>query len=633
MKQPVRMYTAAAVLLLLLTAGAFAQPTFINPIPIPPLVDADSGVIHLEMRVMAHKFNPADTTDSLNGGTGQPNGITTYAYNVAGDSTMTMLGPTLKVHTLDSTHITVKNLIGTPTTTHWHGAEVPAQMDGGPHQAIQPDSTWYVDFLTLDSASTMWYHPHYHNMTVQHVQKGLSGMIFVEQATDTLRNHLPHTYGADDIPVIIGDLGFTNTSNRTAGMVIDTFKGKRPYNLVNGVTNPYVQVPAHMVRLRILNGSTRKGVFFGVSDSVNNPFADMQNFYLVAGDGGYTLKPDTLTRLLTGPGTRHEIVLDLSGYSPGDVLYLTNLKDSLPNSIVGSTLNGPNGANHGRDSTGGNAFLQLRVVADSVIQASYPGYTPITSLPQFTTSWTAGLADTSNIARHRLKLLVMTTDTVNNKPVNMFTIDSTAYEMETINDTVCVNTKEIWAIRNTTEVAHPFHIHKIQFRVLDVVDSTGDTLDLPTYGLNGPKDDVLILPGWTLRFLGQYDDYPSPIEAVNSYMYHCHILTHEDSVGGGMMHQFVVADCISTGVSEAQALSPGLILYADRAEGALHLKATADDASTLTMIDLRGRRVRAQELPAFDGDARIDTRGLPCGVYLVEWRTRGGVRTGKVVLK
>lgn len=630
MNYSARICPAVIAALLLLATDAIAQPVFINEIPIPPIVDAASGTINLEMRQSAHKFNPANASDSLNGGTSQPNGIPTYVYNVAGDSTMTILGPTLRFRTFGVTNIKVKNLLPQSTTTHWHGAEVPADMDGGPHQEIDTGATWNVSFTTLDSASTMWYHPHFHNQTLEQVQLGLSGLIIVEQPGDPIGPTLPRTYGADDIPVVMGDLGFAKGSDRASGMYIDTAKGKRPTNLVNGVTNPYVEVPAHMVRLRVLNGSTRKGVYFGVSTSYNAPFSTLQPFYLVAGDGGYTMKPDTLTRLLSGPGMRHEIVVDLSSYQPGQTLYLANLKDSLPGSIVGSPVKSPNGG--GQDTTAGTAFLELRIVTDSAIRAKHPDYTvPVTSFTPFTTTWSPGLADTSNVVNHRVKLLVMTTDTINGKPENMFTIDSLTYDMDVINDTVCVNTKEIWTIRNLSTVAHPFHIHKIQFRVLDVVDANGDTVNLETYGLNSPKDDVLLLPGWSLRFLGQFDDYPSMPEPMYSYMYHCHILTHEDSIGGGMMHQFVVVDCISSSVEKAESASSAMSLTAN--EGALRLKGASDAPSTLALVDLRGRRVRTLDLAPFNGEAVIDTRGLSCGAYLVEWRTRDGVHTGKVVVR
>lgn len=628
MKNSCRIHTSVAALFLLLGTEALAQPTFINKLPIPPLVDAGDSVINLEMRVTTHKFNPGDPTDSLNGGTNQPNGITTYSYNVAGSSAMTILGPTIKWHTHDSTVMNVLNMIGVPTTTHWHGAEVPSNMDGGPHQEIQPNQTWLVAFRTLDSASTMWYHPHYHNVTLEHVQKGLSGMVIVEQPGDPIAPTLPRTYGVDDIPVIIGDLGFTSTSNRTAGMVIDTGKIKRPINLVNGVTNPYVEVPAHMVRLRILNGSTRKGIMFGVSGSYANPFSDLKNFYLIATDGGYTMKPDTLTRLINGPGTRDEIVVDLSSYKPGDVLYLSNLKDSLPSSVVGNPnpVGNPHSSGSGNDTTSGSAFLELRIVADD----AFPGYTPVTTFTPFTTTWSPGLSDTSNIARHRYKeLRTEATHT------STFTIDGIPFEMHTINDTVCVDTKEIWTIKNTTQVAHPFHIHKIQFRILDVTDGNGQPVDLEEHGLNGPKDDVLIFPGWTLRFLGQFDDYPSPIDAMNSYMYHCHILTHEDSIGGGMMHQFVVTNqgaCVNASIIDPGQGGPEMELIANLLEGTLYLKGESAKASTLAIFDTQGRHIRGQQLQAFNGDTRINIQGLPSGLYLIEWRTENGVATGKVVL-
>lgn len=623
MKHAPRLHAVGAALLLLSATGAVAQPTFINEIPIPPLIDAEEGPIHLEMQVTAHKFNPGNPSDSLNGAQNQPNGITTYAYNVAGSSTMTILGPTLKWHTYGNTSITVKNLIGDSTTTHWHGAEVPAMMDGGPHQGIAPGQTWPVGFKTLDSASTMWYHPHFHNRTLEHVQKGLSGMIIVEQEDDPMRDLLPRTYGVDDIPVILGDIGFTTNSNATTGMIIDTVKAKRPLNIVNGVTNPYVEVPAHVVRLRILNGSTRKGVLFGISDSYNNPFASLKPFYLIASDGGYTVKTDTLTQLLNGPGARDEIILDLSGYSPGDVLYLSNLKDSIPNFVIGSPIKAPNGG--GQDTTIGTAFLQLRIVPDS----QFPGYTPVTSFTPFTTSWSAGLSDTSNISRHRLKQLV------SEGPGHGFTIDGTTFEMHTINDTVCVDTKEIWAIQNTSNTAHPFHIHKIQFRVLDVTDSLGNDVDLETYGMNGPKDDVLIFPGWTLRFLGQFDDYPSPIHAMDSYMYHCHILTHEDAIGGGMMHQFVVTnegECVPSSVDAEENEPLQMELLCNGVEGNLYLKGSSATPSTVIVTDMQGQRVHTEQLTAFYGTAVMNIDGLAAGLYIVEWHTSHGVATGKVTV-
>ncbi|MBC7777503.1 MAG: multicopper oxidase domain-containing protein, partial [Phycisphaerae bacterium] len=446
---PLTLNTVMTVLFLFLATYALAQPTFTNKIPIPPLIDAANGPINLEMRKAFHKFNPGNPSDTLNGGPTQPNGIPTYAYNAAGSSAMTLLGPTLKWHTDSLTKITIKNSLGVHTTTHWHGAELPPEADGGPHQGIAAGTTWLVpNFAVEDSACTMWYHPHFHDTTVQQVTRGLSGMIIIDQASDPIRNTLPHTYGVDDIPIIIGDMGTAKGSNSTVGYFIDTLQQgqDRPHhvNLVNGVTNPYVEVPAHFVRLRILNGSSRKGAIFGVSNGYNDPIANLKNFFMIATDGGYTQKPNIMKTQLNGPGIRDEIVLDLSSYSPGQVLYLRNLKELMSGAFVGSPYK-PWQGQGGKDSTNGRAFLQLRIVADN----QFPGYIPVTTFTPFTTVWTPGLADsTTNIARYRTKEL---------KKVSTggFNIDNSTYDMHTLNDTICVGTKEIWTIYNSSKVAHP----------------------------------------------------------------------------------------------------------------------------------------------------------------------------------
>ncbi len=636
-------------LAMMLAGSAFAQPTFYNKIPIPPLLEPVNDTIKLEMRVKRHKFNPGAPSDlPLNGNSNQPNGLISFCYNKAGSSDMTVLGPTLHWYKGKNANIQVTNLIGQVTTTHWHGVQLPAMMDGGPHQMIDPGKTWKPSFEVLDGAATMWYHPHLHDKTVQQVQAGLAGMIIIDDPNDPIRETLPHTYGVDDIPVIINDLS-TSLDKIYDVYQVDTFQSSRPINLVNGVTNPYVEVPAHFVRLRILNGSSRKGMVFGLSkfNNTDTSLANLQNFYLVASDGGYTLKPELMKVLRNSSGERDEIVLDLSAYMPGDSLFLRNLKKYMPGSIVGSTLSPPSppdnlpSSGKGKDATKGESFLKLRIVADP------PGYTPVTAFTPFTTTWPEGLADTSNVVAHRLKRLVMhydstifhVTPTLDSIKYNKvaFTIDSTTYSEERIDDTICVNTKEIWTIHNISTIAHPFHIHKVQFRILDVVDKNGNYLNLESLGFNGPKDDVLVMPGWKLRFLAKFDLYPTMIDHKETYMYHCHIVHHEDAIGGGMMHQFVVTDVapchdVMMGIS-TESERPTMALFPNPAEGTLHLKGQSAKPSTVSIMDLQGRRIREQQLPTFEGDAAINIEGLPNGLYLVEWRTHKGAVTGKLVVQ
>ena len=84
-----------------------------------------------------------------------------------------------------------------------------------------------------------------------------------------------------------------------------------------------------------------------------------------------------------------------------------------------------------------------------------------------------------------------------------------------------------------TLIYHPFHIHGVQFLVLD-----RNSVEPPLYE-QGWKDTVMVLPGETMRVILQFKDYADP---HLPYMFHCHILEHEDM---GMIGQFVVVDDLS----------------------------------------------------------------------------------------
>ena len=127
------------------------------------------------------------------------------------------LGPTLEMRTGEEVQLNVTNhLGGRETTTHWHGLHVPAAMDGGPHQSIDEDATWEARFAILNRASTFWYHPHPHAMggamdpggTAQQVYEGLAGMFVVrDDESDALA--LPDTYGVDEFPLILQEVGLS----------------------------------------------------------------------------------------------------------------------------------------------------------------------------------------------------------------------------------------------------------------------------------------------------------------------------------------------------------------------------------------------------------------------------------------
>jgi FtsP/CotA-like multicopper oxidase with cupredoxin domain len=93
--------------------------------------------------------------------------------------------------------------------------------------------------------------------------------------------------------------------------------------------------------------------------------------------------------------------------------------------------------------------------------------------------------------------------------------------------TVRHGTTEDWVIENRAQEAHSFHIHQLKFQLLErdgeKIDEPmlRDTIDVPYWDGKSTK-----YPSVTLRM-----DFRNP-QIVGTFVYHCHILEHED---GGMM--------------------------------------------------------------------------------------------------
>jgi blue copper oxidase len=121
-------------------------------------------------------------------------------------------------------------------------------------------------------------------------------------------------------------------------------------------------------------------------------------------------------------------------------------------------------------------------------------------------------------------------------------------DMAVVNDVVDLGATEIWTLDNQTSLAHSWHIHDIHFWVTEVIDGSINMLNPNEYPeiFKGPKDNVLVQPGWKLSYITTFSDFVTPIVATSSYMYHCHVRPHEDK---GMLGTFVVWDG-STDVEE-----------------------------------------------------------------------------------
>ncbi len=459
-----------------------------NPLLIPDTIGG--SVINLNLRNGTHAFY---------------NGTLTQTMGANGN----ILGPTILLNKGQQVTINVTNSLAETTTIHWHGMHVAPENDGGPHVVIPPSTTWSPSFQVLDHASTHWYHPHLHEKTHDHVQKGLAGFIIVRDQQEKAIN-LPRTYGVDDFPLVFQTKSF-DTSNQivTAHVASDTAL------MVNATINPYLNVPAQMVRFRLLNGSSERVYNIGLSNNAT--------FSVIGGDGGLLTAPVSMTRLLLSPGERAEILVDFAELT-GQTLFLRNYGTQIANGIYGARQPGMGAGQqipgYTANPLNGSDFNMLQFN----VSAAKPN--AVTTVPTTLISHNPWAENTADITR-TLTFMSMTAGPGGiNGP---FVINNAHFDMDVINFRVPFNNIEIWELRNQTPIAHPFHIHNVPFYILSVNGVA------PPAHQRGRKDVVLVPGGnGVVRFITKFEDFYND---TLPYMYHCHMLTHEDD---GMMGQFVV---------------------------------------------------------------------------------------------
>ena len=481
---------AAVVAGFYFTAGAsnVGKLDFANTLRIPPL---------LAPHVDGHGRKVFDLTLETGTSTLLP-GKTTRTWGVNG----AYLGPTLRAARGDRILIHVHNHLPQMTTIHWHGMHLPAVDDGGPHQMLAPGATWSPSWTIDQPAATLWYHPHPHGATADQVYQGIAGFFLLDDARSRSLP-LPHRYGIDDIPLVVQDKrlnsngsldfgggdGFFHPIGRLGGTI-----------LVNGTYNPHIVIHDERVRFRLLNGSNGRIYDIG--------FADGRTFDLIATDEGLLDHPVPLTRVQLSPGERAEIV---ARFHPGEHVVLRSFPPHLGTNFLISRFVG-----------GDDSFDLLQVRAARTLR-------PSPSIP-------ARLADGPPLdpgkAVRTRHFELQRTDEINGKHMDMNRIDFA----------VIAGSSEIWVVRNGDLLPHNFHIHGATFHVLKYANG-------PTPpALTGPKDTVYVPPGKTDRLLVQFGDYADP---HHPYMFHCHILRHEDN---GMMGQYVT-------IRRGQESKVGLVAY------------------------------------------------------------------------
>lgn len=394
------------------------------------------------------------------------------------------LGPTLRMRRGEQVVVAVRNEVDEPTTVHWHGAYLPAAADGGPHQLVEPGATWSPSWEVDQPAATLWYHPHAHGMTERHTYRGLAGLLIVDDEP-AAQAGLPGEYGVDDVPVIVQDKRFDSEGELAeygygpTGLLGDTV-------LVSGTAAPYLPVRTRLVRLRLLNASTARTYAFG--------FADGRTFALVGTDGGLLPAPLEADRVQLSPGERAEIVVTVT---PGERVVLRSSPPEL-GTVPGLT------AEVGGSDTLDVMELRAAPSLDPAKPESLPAQ--LVEVPRLVP---AGAATTRSFSLAGM------------------TINGRKLSMDRIDEVVARDSTEVWEVVNRHALPHNFHVHGVQFQV---VDATGAAPPV------GWKDTVYVPPHESVRFAVRFGRHADP---VVPYMYHCHLSFHEDR---GMLGQFVVVD-------------------------------------------------------------------------------------------
>ena len=376
---------------------------------------------------------------------------------------------------------------------HLHGAKVPPESDGYPENWYVPGKSAICHYPNRQDATMLWYHDHTLGINRLNVFAGLFGAFFVRDEFEDSLN-LPRV--KYEIPLVLydrvfdleGQLNYPVSGNEKSPWVPEVFGDAI---LVNGKLFPYLEVEPRKYRFRVLNGAN--GRFFHLTLS-KGAEAFGQTFHQIGTDQGLLPAPVPLKILSLAPAERADLIVDFAA-SAGARVILKN-----------DNLN----------------VMQFRVAPKGARDESV--------LPQ-TLRPVPKIAESSAV-KTRALTLVEQQDLVQ-RPVQML-LNNVHWDMPVTENPV-LDSVEIWNLLNTTDDAHPIHLHLVKFQILD-----RRAFDVATFwtkgemryrapamppepGEAGWKDTVRADPGMVTRIIIRFEGF------TGRYVWHCHILEHEDN--------------------------------------------------------------------------------------------------------
>ncbi len=440
--------------------------------------------------------------------------------------------------------------------------------------------------------TTLWYHDHSLGITRANVYAGPAGFYLLRDPQDPVAPLLPgpapkrHDKAGRkyrEIPIVIQDRTFNDDGslfypdnralfeNLLVTELLIPFIPDPAHNgisdvspiwnpeffgntmVVNGETWPYLDVEKRRYRLRLLNGSNSRFLILKLvtGDPLIRPAQSALPFWQIGADGGYLKKPLKLDSLLVAPAERADVIVDFSKLPVGTSVVMIN---EAPDEPFGGGVPDIDFLESDPATTG--QVMEFRVGRRTRAEtAVHPGSL---NLPK-----PAPLGPTANVRRISLNEEESATVLVVDNPDGSIVFDPlnpeavpfgpTAAKLgtvtpfglgeprlwaDTITENPALDTAEIWEIHNFTEDAHPIHLHQVQFKVIDRTPM-GEVIGGPYTRKRenwekGLKDTVIAYPGEITRVKARFD-------IAGLYVWHCHILEHEDNE---MMRPYCVGNLL-----------------------------------------------------------------------------------------
>jgi FtsP/CotA-like multicopper oxidase with cupredoxin domain len=382
-----------------------------------------------------------------------------------------LVGPTLRVRHGDKLEIETDNKLAQATNLHTHGFFVsPAGNSDNVFVNINAGQTFENQYAISSGVNpgTYWYHAHLHHHAENQVFGGMSGIIIVDGLQDLLPADLRKV---PDHVFALKDFQVDKKGNIPASNINSDAPTIRT---VNGLVDPTITLrPGETQLWRLAN--------IGADIWYRLKLGGHQ-FTVIGEDANPVDQVWNADELLLPPGKRYDVLVQASD-TPGTYPLQT---------LQYST--GPAG-----DSYPTTELSQM------VVKGS-----PVSKLAMPTTMMPLDDIGKDPIAKRRT--FVFSENSTN------FFINGKTFDPNRVDAAVKLGTTEEWTVTNVSQEQHPFHIHVNDIQVMSVNGQP--------YNARSWQDTVVLPVGGTVVMRMRFRTF------TGMYVFHCHILGHEDN---GMM--------------------------------------------------------------------------------------------------